>query len=380
VDSLIFARIVYAINWLSIGPIFVLMSPDLGVGLSGLSTLTAAFYLGVGLMQIPGGIIAAKWGLKKTVTFGIFLSSLSVLATSVLSNAAEIAALRFVVGIGMALVFAPGVVLVAKLLGGEKSGMGIGLFSSAYNLGGVLGIFCWVVIALATTWRISIALSGGLGVLTGLLVLVFVPQDEGGASFSTQKEGLVKVLKDRQLIFLGLGTLGVGVGNIIISAFMVDYLGKTQGVSPALAGLVTSLVVVVPIFTSVWGGRVYDRARRPRLVMALALTGNSLALAIGAVESIYAAIASAALGGFALGFGYTFAFASAKDLNKSAEEYDTLAIAWVNAIALTGTFFPPLLYSYVVETAGYSLAWLASAAVGLAFLLPLLLMKEGFRR
>jgi MFS family permease len=334
VASLVFARIVYAINWLNIGPIFFLMSPDLGVGLAGLSSLTAAFYIGVGLMQIPGGIIAAKWGPKKTVTFGIFLSSSSVLITSVLSNAGEIAALRFVVGIGMALVFAPGVVLVAKLLGGERSGTGIGLFNSAYNFGGVLGIFGWVVIALATTWRISIALSGGLGLLTGLLVLVFVPKDEGRTNFSSQKEGLVKVLKDRQLIFLGLGTLGLGVCNIMISAFMVDYLGKTQGVSPAISGLVASLVVVVPIFTGVWGGRVYDRARRPRLVIALALAGSSLALAIGAVEGVYAAIASAALGGFALGFGYTFAFASAKELNKSPQEYDTLAIAWGNTIAL----------------------------------------------
>ena len=50
IGSLIFARIVYAINWLNVGAIFVLMSPDLGVGVAGLGTLTSAFYLGIGLM------------------------------------------------------------------------------------------------------------------------------------------------------------------------------------------------------------------------------------------------------------------------------------------------------------------------------------------
>src|SRR2546422_9474096 len=60
--ALVAARIVYAVNWLNIGAIFYLMSADLNSGVSGLGTLTSSFYLGVGIMQVPGGILAAKWG------------------------------------------------------------------------------------------------------------------------------------------------------------------------------------------------------------------------------------------------------------------------------------------------------------------------------
>jgi MFS family permease len=378
--SLILARIVYAINWLNIGPVYVLMQPDLRVGISGLGTLTAAFYLGLGLMQIPGGILAAVWGQKKTVTLGVFLSSLSVLGTSVFSDVNEIAALRFIVGMGMAFVFAPGVVMVSKLLGGKKSGMGVGLFSSAYDFGGVLGIFGWVVIAVATQWRLSIALGGALGVVSGILVIALVPPDGSGSDFRVETRKLLGILTDRRIVLLGFGTLGFGVGNIVISAFMVEYLGRTQGISPTLAGLIDSLVVIVPIFTSIWGGRIYDRAKRPRLIMALALLGSSAALAIGSVPSLYAAVASSAFGGLVSGVGYTIAFAGAKDLNRFSGEYDSLAIGWVNSISLTGSFVVPIFYSYVVETAGYSQAWLASAAFSLVFLVPLLLSKEGFGR
>jgi hypothetical protein len=52
----------------------------------------------------------------------------------------------------------------------------------------------------------------------------------------------------------------------------------------------------------------------------------------------------------------------------------------VNSISLTGSFVVPIFYSYVVEAAGYSQAWLASAAFSLVFLVPLLLSKEGFGR
>ena len=61
--------------------------------------------------------------------------------------------LRFLVGSGMAFVFAPGVVMVTRLLRGGKSGMGVGLFNSAFDIGGIIAIFGWVVIATAIGWR-----------------------------------------------------------------------------------------------------------------------------------------------------------------------------------------------------------------------------------
>jgi MFS transporter, ACS family, glucarate transporter len=373
--SLVFARIVYAINWLNIGAIFVLMSPDLGAGVGGLGTLTATFYLGLGLMQIPGGVMAARWGPKKVVVIGVFLTSLATLGVAASSTVLAISMLRFVVGAGMALVFAPGVVIVSNLLRG-KLGMGVGLFNSAFDFGGIFALFGWIVIAGATGWRPSLVLSGGLGLLSGVLVLLFVPADEGRAGFSFSGKVLVGMIKDRQLILLGLATLGFGIGNTVISGFMVEYLVNSQGVAKSTAGLVASLVVLVPVFTALWGGSLYDRTSRKGLIMLLSLLGSSAALFFGAIPSVYSAVACSALGGVVSGTGYTFAFALAKDFNRAEKEYDGLAIAWVNGISLTGSFIPPLLYSYLVETAGYPEAWLGSAALTLVFLVPLLLMVE----
>lgn len=379
IASLITARIIYAINWLNVGAIFVLMGPDLGSGVGGLGNLTSSFYLGIGLMQIPSGVLAARWGPKNTVVSGVFLSSLSALATAGAVDIQQVELLRFVVGAGMALVFAPGVVIVARLLSGGRTGTGVGLFNSAFDIGGLIGITGWVVIATITGWRPSLALGGGLGVLTGILILIYLPQDAPSGDFRVDPGILKRILGDKQLVLLGLATLGLSVGNNTISGFMGYYVVNSFGASPAVGGTVQGLVVAAPIFTALLAGRAYDRTSNPRRLMLFALVGSAGALALASFPSFWAAVAGSALGGVVSGLGYTVAFSGAKDLNRAGESYDGLAVAWVNGISLTGSFFPPLVYSALVVHASYSVAWLGCGLIILVFVLPLLLMTRKFR-
>ena len=379
-SSLVFARIIYAVNWMNFAAIFYLMETELGTNVSGLGVLTAAFYLGLGIMQVPGGVLAAKYGPKKVVDVGIFLSSVSVLGTAVAASVPEMAALRFLVGTGMAFVFAPGVVIVAKLIHGGKSGIGVGLFNSAFDIGGVIALFGWVLVAAAIGWRPSLALSGGIGVITGALVFFTAPKDEVDDEFRVSGSALKTILADRQLILLGLGTLGFGVANTVISGFMVLYAVESLGLSGSVGGLLASLVTVAPIFAALWAGRYYDRISKHRQIMVLALLGSAASLAVGAVHTVPAAAVCSALGGVVSGVGYTFAFAGARDLNRAGPAYETLAIGWVNSISLTGSFLPPIFFSFVVQAMGYAQGWLWSGALTLLFLPPVLLMVETWRR
>ena len=379
IASLVFARMIYAINWLNIGAIFVLLEPDLGSGVGGLGTLTSAFYLGIGLMQLPGGVLAARWGAKNTVVLGIFLSSFSALGTAVASSIPVFTILRFIVGSGMALVFAPGVVIIARLLSGERTGTGVGLLNSAYDVGGVVGIFGWVVLATITGWRPSLALSGGLGVATGVIVLATVPQDAPSEDFRVDPLMLRRIIADKQLILLGLATFGLSIGNIVVSSFMGYYAVKTFGIPTTLGGAIQGLVVAVPIFAAYLAGRVYDGSERPRALMALAVLGGSMALVLGAYPNVWSAVVCSALDGVASGLGFTVAFAGAKDLNRAGDRYAGLAVAWVNCISLTGSFLTPLVYSFLVVSASYAVGWLGCAAISFGFLVPALLMSKRFR-
>jgi len=369
-------RVIYAINWLNIGAIFFAMGPDLGSGVVGLGTLTSSFYIGLGIWQVPGGVMAAKWGPKKMVVLGTFVSSASAFATGFAHNLLVVAALRFVVGGGMAFVFAPAIIIIARILTDRRSGLGIGLFNSMYDVGGIFALFLWAVIAGTVGWRPSVELSGGLGILSGLVLLPTVPADPRNREFALAGSELRRVLADPRIVIVGLGMLGIDVGNVIVSSFMEYYLIGVFKLPTASAGAIASMIVAVPIFTALYAGRTYDRIKRPRFLMLLSNLVLAASLILAAFPSVAAATVCTILSGLFSGFGFTVGFAAAKDFNTAPREYDSLAVAWVNCISLFGAFVPPLIFSFTVAASGYPAAWLTAAAMTLILTVPLLFLKE----
>lgn len=376
VVGLIAMRVVYAINWLNIGAVFYAMGPEFGSGVVGLGTLTSTFYLGIGLFQVPGGVMAAKWGAKKMVVAGTILSSAGALATGIAPTLEVVAVLRFLVGAGMAFVFAPAVVIISQLVGGSGSGVGVGLSNSAFDVGGILALFLWGVIAATTGWRPSLEIGGGLGIASGLLVMITAPVDETRPEFRVRSEQLKKVLADPRLIIIAFGMLAGSVGNGLISSFMEYYLIGTFGIGTAYAGIIASMVMAIPILSALYAGRIYDRTRRTKALMLASNLGGIVALTICAYPSVVTALACTLLGGLVSGFGFTVGFAAAKDYHRAEREYDGLAIAWVNCISLSGAVFPPILFSYVADLNGYPYAWLTGALLIAIFTMPLLFLAE----
>jgi hypothetical protein len=82
----------------------------------------------------------------------------------------------------------------------------------------------------------------------------------------------------------------------------------------------------------------------------------------------------------ASGAGYTFGFAAAREASRLDPEYETLAVSWVNGIALFGDFVPPLLFSYVAIGFGYGSAWLVLALFTFVLILPVLFSRISTRR
>lgn len=354
------------------------MGPDFKQGAVGLGLLTSSFYAGVGLMQVPGGIIAAKWGYKRTSVAGTTIASLCALICSFATSFQEIVILRFFVGAGMALFFGPALVLLARSLRRDTSGLGVGMYNSAYDVGGFLALFVWGVLAASIGWRDSVVISGSLGLFTVAGMQLLVPRDEPRKDFYLEFGALKKVIANRKLVILGLGILALSIGNGLIQSFLFYYLNKHLGVGAAESGLIASLIVVIPIVASpLLGSRVYDRLKKPRLLMIIADVVMAGALVIAATGSVAAAVVSSAVGGIISGLGYTAGFAAARDINEGEREYESLAVAWVNCISLLGSFGPPIIFSFMATMAGYSYAWLAGAVLTLVFTVPLLGLEEG---
>ena len=373
--SLFFSRAVYAINWYNVAALYTFIAKDFALNVSGLGIASASFYAGVGLFQVPGGVLAAKYGAQKVAVIGTMTSSIAVLLTSFTSEFYQLVLLRFIVGVGMALFFGPGVTLIARTFRRESEGFGVGTFQSAFYVGGILGLFAWSVLAEVIGWRPGLAVSGGLGVLGSVLLLVCIPTDGARESFRVKASDLRKILSDKSLVLLSLELFGFGTGTITISTFMVYYLEESLHLTPALAGIVGGLAPLCAIIASPIFGSLYDKTGKARALLFGLGACLAFALVLAALGTVPSAIASALLTGIASG-SFTVGYLAGRAGNAGSREYESLVVSWVNTIQMLAGLWAPVMFSLVVISFGYGSSWLVAAGATLLLTSFILLAKE----
>lgn len=374
---LLLARVVYTINWFNIASIFYLIASDFGTNIAILGIISASFLIGVGLFQVPAGIIAAKIGARKIAIYGIMIASSAALVTGLASDTAQIILLRFIVGIGMACFFGPSVILISRYLGKESEGLGIGLLNSSHALGGIVGLFGWAILAETLGWRGTVILSGGLGIATAIILSIALVrhEDEIQKEFRIKTSHVLDTLFNKSLIILGLTLLGFQAGSSMILTFSVFYFEDHLKIGPVEAGLIGSLSLVVALISSPLFGRIYDKFGNAKKLLFISGILSAISMLGLTTNSLYVLATSVIMTGFFLSAGFVIVYAKAKEINRSQPHYQTLAVSYVNGISLFGVFWVPVLFSFIVNGLGYEVAWLLGALVVILLVFPILKLK-----
>ncbi len=420
--SLIVARIVYGINWFNISAIFPLIALEFEKDVSLLGSMSAAFFIGIGLFQIPAGIFAAKFDPRTSAIVGIIIASSAALLCGLVVSSSQLIWLRFIVGFGMAFFFSSAVILIAKYGKRGFPGFSIGIMNSAHSVGGIIGIFAWIIIAQMVGWRPSLILSGVLGLGTAMFMIMTIPKSKligdgdskvDDKSYQPTRKGqefniftTLRVLSNRTLVSLGLILIGIQAAWAVELTFLVVYLGNL-GFSVQFVGIIASLPLIFAIISAPLIGRFYDKAKDTKRVLVICGIGTSMAIAGLSIDSLFVIIISVILTGFFSGGAFTVVYEKARTVlinsavnhrktTTSADPeidrrnfgetkeyflsdysyFDTLKVAWVNGLSLIGVLWTPLAFSYVVEESSYDLAWIISAAITAVFVItPIKLLK-----
>ena len=375
VFSLIFARILYSINWFNIASIFYFIASDFKQDISMLGLITSSFLIGIGIFQIPAGILAAKYGPRKIAIYGILITSSAAFLSGLSTDLFHMIVLRFIVGLGMACFFGPSVILISKYLGKGSEGLGVGLLNSAHALGGIIGIFGWIILAEVTGWRISLMLSGLLGIVTGLLLIIALIREKIQIDFGIKISELRQILFNKSLIVLGLALLGFQIGSNLTLTFIVFYLADHLNIDPTIAGFVGSFNLIIALVSSPLFGKIYDRIKDAKKLLIISGIVMSSSMAMIAANTLYVIILSIIIAGFFLAGGFVIVYTKAKQVKGLHAEYETLAVSYVNGISLFNAFWVPIVFSFIVNQFGYSLAWFLGGFITLLLVLPLFKLK-----
>ncbi|MGA8566115.1 MAG: MFS transporter [Nitrososphaeraceae archaeon] len=377
--SLLIARIIYAINWFNIGSLFPFISKEFNQDVSYLGQLSGFFLLGIGLFQIPGGLFATKFGSRRSAILGILLSSIAVIISSLTTQIAVFVILRFIVGLGMAFFFSAGVTLITTYLGKRSEGTGIGLLNSFQAIGGIIGIFGWILVAEVLGWRLSLIMSGILGVAIGLTMIFLLPV-ETQIRTTISISLLRKLLFSRYLVSLGVILTATQLAWGLTVSFFVFYLIDRMKISPEFAGIISSIPLIVYVFTSPITGKIYDKSNNSKWLLLIFSIMLGISIMMNSLDNLTAVILSAIFVGFFATGGFTIIYAITRNIESTTltqgQEYATLNVSWINGISLMGISWVPVVFSLIINQAGYSIAWFIGGAITLILTIPILALSS----
>jgi MFS family permease len=416
VTSIILARIMYAVNWFNISSIFYLILNDFKQDVSMLGLVTSGFLIGIGLFQIPAGILSAKYNAKFMIFFGTMLLSISSLLSGLSTEIYQMVILRFLVGVGMAFFFGPSVILISKYLGKGSEGLGVGILNSAHSVGGIVGIFVWIFVAEITGWGTSLVISGIIGILSGLFLLCALQRknyDDSNnyssntlhkkvyiffrsiylnknirshiSTFAINPDALKSIMLSKPMIYVGLSLLGFQIAWSLVSTFIILFLKVEFEISSSIAGLIGGSTLIMNVIFAPIIGRIYDKLSHKNNfnndVLLLLICGIVISVNIICFSflNIYLLIPSIMIIGILASGGFVIPYTLARRLaveKLALPNYEILAVSFVNGLSLLGAFWVPFVFSIMVKTFGYPLAWLFGGVLVLAFIIPIIKLRS----
>jgi MFS family permease len=324
VDTMFFA---------AVAPLLPHFSDELGLSKTAAGVLTAAYPAGTFVGSVPGGWLAARWGVKPTLLLGLSLLGVTSLVFAFANSIELLDAARFVQGMGGACMWAAGMAWLVSAAPADRRGELIGSALAAAIIGVLFGP---VLGGAATVVGPEVVFSGVSVVAAGLAVWAWTtpgvpPEPSPGARVVLRALTRRDVLAGFWLftlpaVFAGalevlvplrlddLGASGAAVGAVFLVAAGVEALvspaagrlsdrrGRLAPIRaglagatvmavlmplPATVGLVAlALVVVIAALGSFWApamAMLSDSSERAGLDQALAFSIGNLAWSLGHV-------------------------------------------------------------------------------------------------
>ncbi|MCI4339520.1 MAG: MFS transporter [Thermoplasmata archaeon] len=351
-------RIGYAYNWFDTGPALTAIGSTFSVGPAQLGLLVAMFLVGAGLLQVPAGFLALRFGARAVSVAGVALLAATAAASAVAPSFDALLLLRLGAGFGAALFFSPAIGLVASLYPAGRKGLPVGTFSSAFSAGAALGIVGSSFLVPMIGWRGSLLVGGALLGILALAALVAIPREAGRpAPRSTAPWSWPVALRFPGVWIIGFAFVGVEGAAFATGQFIVPFGETVRGWSILLAGVVGMMFVFPSTFGGPVGGSVAERYRnhRTQFVAATLVAAGVLALVP------WAGLVTAVLIGIVFSFSYGFIYAVMYVLphfwTKVPSDQIPLAIGLFNSIQLSGGAVVSFLFGWVVSVQSYGVAW-----------------------
>lgn len=344
------------------------------------------------LMQVPTGILADTLGPRKTITLGALFAAVGSLIFGCSSTMVWAFVGRFLVGIGVSVVFVCILKLIVQWFPKEKFATLSGATSFIGNMGALLAMTPLALLTRQVGWRSVFVIIGILTGVLGLLCFIMIRENQpvpqvlnkeiSGDSLHIGKS-LQHIIGNKKLYgIMGAYALTFGTTMAVTGNWGVTMMQDIYHVDKAVGANAMSIITLGVACGCATIGRLSDKMKSRKKPMVVFAGINMLCWILFASRVLPLKILWILL--FILGFtatSFVVSWAYAKEQYRP--EYSGMTMSVVNfAGFLGGAIIPQVvgaIYDYMPHTAMENVwgvvLWVLAGCISLAFVL-ILMMKE----
>lgn len=368
------AQLAMTLNWFNISPALPDVAGRLGFGVEGQSAAVSAFVVAFALLHIPGGMLGARIGIKRTLVLGSLAQAAGAAATGLAPNLATLLVARFVCGAGASVITVVAVGAMSAWFHKRETALALSVITGVAFTGGIaIAFYGWTHVQQSLGLVTSFLVSAAVLILSAGIIQRFFRTPVGHTGLEgTERLDMSAVraaCRNRQVLVYGLAFMGTYGAYITVSQLLVPYAVDERGFGIQAAGLLAGIIAVVGIPVSLVGGWLADRTGRVRALIGLgtALTaGSTFLIPSGPRPLLW-------LGGIGVTVFLLLAFPVWAAVPAQVAQVPLSMVGAASGVMFTlsgiGGFVMPLLYGAIAARSGYSAAWVALAAISAVFAL-----------
>ncbi|MNO20827.1 putative sulfoacetate transporter SauU [compost metagenome] len=352
------------------------MMEELNIDKVQFGLLTSLFFLGYCLAQIPGGMLAEKYGARKiiaiAVTFWSFFTALTAAATSYVM----MCIVRFFFGIGEGPMYPGNASFNSYWFQKHEKGRAASALLSGSFFGPVIAPTLGVAIMTAFGWKAVFYIFAGAGALIAIVWFIigrdrpeqhpWISEAEKqliltnrSANSSKNKAPWGQYLRNPRFWAIGGQYLVVLYMNTFFLTWLPTYLMEARGFSLQSMGIAASFPWLALCMVTILGGvfsdmilRTTNSLMKSRGYVAIA---GFLVFILGLYMAAYATTPATSVlwltvGLGALGLPFVVSWALANDLGK---EFAGSVSGWMNVWGSAGGVIAPIVCGWMAQTFGW---------------------------
>ena len=257
--------VAYAIDYidrLAINLALPLLGEEFDLDYSQRGLIISTFFIAYTLAQLPGGLLADRYGAVRMALIGLVAWSAFTGLTALAWSFGTLLVVRFLFGLAQGVFPAAAVKLVAERSIPEQRATATGWMNSSNAVGTLLAIVVAAALLPLIGWRGMFLAVAALGVLSLVSIKLWLPpalpaENDHGPDSSW--DNMRTVLRSRAMWLFALMFFGYDFVIWGMSSWVPSYLHDERGIALSSASLLLIPATVVAAVTTVIGGRISDR-------------------------------------------------------------------------------------------------------------------------